>query len=43
MEVVFAIAQQIAVLHQGKLIAVGSPAEVRGDREVRRVYLGERQ
>jgi branched-chain amino acid transport system ATP-binding protein len=43
MEVVFAIAQQIAVLHQGKLIAVGSPAEVRCDREVRRVYLGERQ
>jgi branched-chain amino acid transport system ATP-binding protein len=43
MEVVFAIAQQIAVLHQGKLIAVGSPAEVRCDREVRRIYLGERQ
>ncbi len=43
MDVVFAIAEQIAVLHQGKLIAVGSPAEVRADREVRRVYLGERQ
>lgn len=43
MEVVFAIAEQIAVLHQGTLIAVGSPAEVRCDREVRRVYLGERQ
>jgi branched-chain amino acid transport system ATP-binding protein len=42
MEVVFSIAQKIAVLHQGRLIAEGSPAEVRADREVRRVYLGER-
>ena len=41
MEVVFSIAQQIAVLHQGRLIAEGTPAEVRSDREVRRVYLGE--
>jgi branched-chain amino acid transport system ATP-binding protein len=40
MDVVFSIAQKIAVLHQGKLIAQGSPAEVRSDREVRRVYLG---
>ena len=43
MDVVFSIAQKIAVLHQGKLIAEGNAAEVRGDREVRRVYLGERQ
>ncbi len=43
MDVVFSIAQKIAVLHQGKLIAEGSATEVRGDREVRRVYLGERQ
>ena len=42
MDVVFSIAQKIAVLHQGKLIAEGSAAEVRNDREVRRVYLGER-
>ena len=40
MEVVFAIAQKIAVLHQGRLIAEGTPAEVRSDPEVRRVYLG---
>jgi branched-chain amino acid transport system ATP-binding protein len=37
---VFGIAQKIAVLHQGKLIADGAPAEVRNDGEVRRVYLG---
>ena len=41
MEVVFQISQKIAVLHQGKLIADGTPAEVRADPEVRRVYLGE--
>jgi branched-chain amino acid transport system ATP-binding protein len=42
MEVVFSIAQKITVLHQGRIIADGPPAEVRADAEVRRVYLGER-
>jgi branched-chain amino acid transport system ATP-binding protein len=42
MEVVFSIAQKITVLHQGRVIADGSPAHVRADAEVRRVYLGER-
>ncbi len=40
MEVVFGIAQKIAVLHQGRMIAEGLPEEVRRDPEVRRVYLG---
>jgi branched-chain amino acid transport system ATP-binding protein len=43
MEVVFSIAQRITVLHQGRVIAEGTPTEVRGDVEVRRVYLGERR
>jgi branched-chain amino acid transport system ATP-binding protein len=43
MEVVFSIAQKITVLHQGRAIAEGTPAEVRSDPEVRRVYLGERR
>ena len=43
MEVVFSIAQKITVLHQGRVIADGSPADVRADAEVRRVYLGERR
>jgi len=41
MAVVFSIAQKIAVLHQGRLIAEGRPEEVRGDPEVRRIYLGD--
>jgi branched-chain amino acid transport system ATP-binding protein len=40
MEVVFQIAQKIAVLHQGRIIADGKPEDVRNDAEVRRVYLG---
>ncbi len=42
MSVVFSIAQKIAVLHQGRLIAEGRPDEVRANADVRRVYLGER-
>jgi branched-chain amino acid transport system ATP-binding protein len=43
MEVVFSIAQKVTVLHQGRVIAEGTPTAVRGDAEVRRVYLGERR
>lgn len=40
MDVVFSIADKIAVLHQGRIIATGLPDEVRRNEEVRRVYLG---
>jgi branched-chain amino acid transport system ATP-binding protein len=43
MEVVFSLAERVTVLHQGRVIAAGTPAEVRRDPEVRRVYLGERR
>ena len=43
MEVVFAIAHRITVLHQGHVIADGAPDEVRRHPDVRRVYLGERR
>ncbi len=41
MDVVFAVAERIMVLHQGRVIADGPPAAVRADREVQAVYLGE--
>jgi branched-chain amino acid transport system ATP-binding protein len=43
MEVVFSISQRIMVLHQGRLIAGGTPEEVHGNPEVQKVYLGERR
>jgi branched-chain amino acid transport system ATP-binding protein len=42
MEVVFSISQHITVLHQGRVIAMGTPDEVRRDPDVRRVYLGDK-
>jgi branched-chain amino acid transport system ATP-binding protein len=41
MDVVFAVARRITVLHQGGVIAEGTPLEVRANREVQRVYLGQ--
>jgi branched-chain amino acid transport system ATP-binding protein len=41
MDVVFAIAERIMVLHQGRVIADGAPAEVRANAQVQAVYLGE--
>jgi len=41
MDVVFGYADRVIVLAEGELIAQGTPAEVRADARVRRVYLGE--
>lgn len=41
MDVVFEHADRILVLNRGSLIAEGSPAEVRANREVQAIYLGE--
>ena len=40
MDVVFSYADSILVLSRGTIIAAGSPAAVRDDREVQEVYLG---
>jgi branched-chain amino acid transport system ATP-binding protein len=40
MDVVFGHADRVVVLDRGRLIASGSPAEVRADARVRAVYLG---
>ena len=41
MDVVFEHADRILVLNRGSLIAEGTPADVRGNPQVRAVYLGE--
>ena len=41
MDVVFEHADRILVLNRGNLIAEGTPTQVRGNPEVRAVYLGE--
>lgn len=41
MEAVFALADRISVLVYGRVIASGTPEEIRGNHEVRRAYLGD--
>ena len=41
MDVVWSVAERILVLHQGRVIAEGTPAEVRANATVQQVYLGE--
>jgi branched-chain amino acid transport system ATP-binding protein len=41
MAVVFAVASRITVMHLGRVLAEGTPAEVRSRPEVQQVYLGE--
>ena len=41
MDAVFALADRITVLVNGRVIASGSPEAIRGDQDVRRAYLGD--
>ena len=41
MDVVFSLADRITVLHYGRILASGPPAEIRDNQEVKDAYLGE--
>ena len=41
MDVVFGMATRIIVLHQGKVLAEGTPQQIREDARVREIYLGQ--
>jgi len=43
MEVVFALADRVTVLVDGRIIASGQPEAIRADAVVRKAYLGEKQ
>ena len=40
MDVALALADRVTVLHRGKVIVEGSPADVQANAEVREVYFG---
>jgi branched-chain amino acid transport system ATP-binding protein len=43
MDVVFSISEKIRVLYQGMIIVEGTPAEIKANKEVQRIYLGEKE
>jgi branched-chain amino acid transport system ATP-binding protein len=42
MDVVFEVSDRIIVMDQGKVFTEGSPAEIRGNADVRAIYFGSR-
>jgi branched-chain amino acid transport system ATP-binding protein len=40
MDVVFDVADQISVLHFGKVLETGTPEQIHGSKEVQKIYLG---
>jgi branched-chain amino acid transport system ATP-binding protein len=41
MNIVMSLSDRISVMHQGRLLAEGSPREIAGDESVQKAYLGE--
>jgi branched-chain amino acid transport system ATP-binding protein len=40
MQIAFALAERIIVLHQGAIVADGKPEEVRTNPRIKEIYLG---
>jgi ABC-type branched-subunit amino acid transport system ATPase component len=40
MNVALQLADRVTVLHQGKIVAKGTPGHVQNNREVQRIYFG---
>jgi branched-chain amino acid transport system ATP-binding protein len=40
MDIVMDISNRITVMQAGRILAQGTPAEIRGDKDVKRAYLG---
>jgi branched-chain amino acid transport system ATP-binding protein len=40
MDMIMGISDSITVLHQGRLLATGTPADIRADARVQEAYLG---
>lgn len=43
MDVVFSISDRVTVLYYGKVLATGTPEEIREDQEVKKAYLGSKK
>lgn len=43
MDIVFSVSDVIVVMHQGEVIASGKPQEVRENKKVKNIYLGEQE
>ena len=41
MNIVMALSDRISVMHQGQLLAEGTPSEIAADPQVQKAYLGE--
>ena len=41
MDIVFSVADEITVLHQGSVVANGTPQEIKANEQVQKIYLGE--
>ena len=41
LEIALRVVERVTVLHNGRLLKEGSPAEIEGDPQVQAIYMGE--